>query len=423
MDFASQGEERMKILMVNKFFYIKGGSETYYFALKRLLEAKGHTVIDFSMKNEKNFDSPYREYFVEAVDYNGGMNRKQQLKAARNIIYSTEAKHKLEKLIQDTKPDIAHLHIFQHQLSPSILDVLKKYDIPTVYTAHDLKMLCLNYVMMTHGQLCEKCKGGHYLNCLKKKCVKNSALKSSINVLEGYLHKWRKSYDAIDVILTPSMFYKNKFLDFGIDKERVYHLPNFFDRECPEVETAQDKEQYFLYFGRLSAEKGILTLIKAVKNTKNHLYIAGTGPCLEEIEQYLKEYNMTNVKLLGFKSGKELIDIVGNARAVILPSEWYENGPYSAIESLQLGRPVIGSELGGIPELIDGNGKVFRHGDVEALREILEQFPSPGTSDYQRYCRRSKEIFAKNYMAEGHYEKLLPMYEKAMQKHGNERSL
>lgn len=423
MDFASQGEERMKILMVNKFFYIKGGSETYYFALKRLLEAKGHTVIDFSMKNEKNFDSPYREYFVEAVDYNGGMSRKQQLKAARNIIYSTEAKHKLEKLIQDTKPDIAHLHIFQHQLSPSILDVLKKYDIPTVYTAHDLKMLCLNYVMMTHGQLCEKCKGGHYLNCLKKKCVKNSALKSSINVLEGYLHKWRKSYDAIDVILTPSMFYKNKFLDFGIDKERVYHLPNFLDRECPEVETAQDKEQYFLYFGRLSAEKGILTLIKAVKNTKNHLYIAGTGPCLEEIEQYLKEYNMTNVKLLGFKSGKELIDIVGNARAVILPSEWYENGPYSAIESLQLGRPVIGSELGGIPELIDGNGKVFRHGDVEALREILEQFPSPGTSDYQRYCRRSKEIFAKNYMAEGHYEKLLPMYEKAMQKHGNERSL
>ena len=195
----------MKILMVNKFFYIKGGSETYYFALKRMLEAKGHTVIDFSMKDEKNFDSPYVEYFVEAVDYNGGMSKKQQLKAAKNIIYSTEAKRKLEKLIQETKPDIAHLHIFQHQLSPSILDVLKKYNIPTVYTAHDLKMLCLNYVMMTHGQLCEKCKDGHYINCLKQKCVKNSTLKSSINVIEGYLHKWRKSYDAIDVILTPSI--------------------------------------------------------------------------------------------------------------------------------------------------------------------------------------------------------------------------
>ena len=413
----------MKILMVNKFFYIKGGSETYYFALKRMLEAKGHTVIDFSMEDEKNFDSPYSEYFVESVDYNGGMSKKQQLKAAKNIIYSTEAKRKLEKLIQETKPDIAHLHIFQHQLSPSILDVLKKYNIPTVYTAHDLKMLCLNYVMMTHGQLCEKCKGGHYLNCLKQKCVKNSTLKSSINVMEGYLHKWRKSYDVIDVILTPSLFYKNKFLDFGIDKERVYHLPNFLDRECPQVEPAEDREQYFLYFGRLSAEKGVLTLIKAVENTKNLLYIVGTGPCKEEIEQYLKEHHMPNVKLLGFKSGQELINVVGNAKAVILPSEWYENGPYSAIESLQLGRPIIGSELGGLPELIDGNGKVFGHGNVEELRAVLEQFPEPGTGDYEQYCKRSKEIFAENYMTEGHYEQLLPMYEKAMQKHGNGRSL
>lgn len=413
----------MKILMVNKFFYIKGGSETYYFALKRLLEAKGHTVIDFSMQDEKNFESPYAEYFVEGVDYNGGMSKSKQLKAAKNIIYSTEAKRKLEKLIQDTKPDIAHLHIFQHQLSPSILDVLKKHNIPTVYTAHDLKMLCLNYVMMTHGQLCEKCKGGHYLNCLKQKCVKNSTLKSSINVMEGYLHKWRKSYDAIDVILTPSLFYKNKFMEFGVAKERVYHLPNFLDRECPKVTPAEDKEQYFLYFGRLSVEKGILTLIKAVEKTSNLLYIVGSGPCKEEIEQYLNEHDMTNVKLLGFKSGQELIDVVGNARAVILPSEWYENGPYSAIESLQLGRPIIGSELGGIPELIDGNGKIFNHGNVEELREVLEQFPNPGTPEYEQYCKRSREIFAQNYMEEGHYKQLLPMYEKAMKKHGNERSL
>ena len=223
--------------------------------------------------------------------------------------------------------------------------------------------------------------------------------------------------------MTPSLFYRNKFIDFGIARERVYHLPNFLDRECPEVVSAEDKEQYFLYFGRLSTEKGILTLVKAVENTKNLLYIVGTGPCKEEIEEYLKVHNMTNVKLLGFKSGQELINVVGNAKAVILPSEWYENGPYSAIESLQLGRPIIGSELGGIPELIDGNGKVFEHGNVEELREILEQFPKPETLEYEQYCKRSREIFAENYMAEGHYEQLMPMYEMAMQKHGNERSL
>lgn len=413
----------MKILMVNKFFYIKGGSETYYFALKRLLEAKGHTVIDFSMKDEKNFDSPYGEYFVEGVDYNGGMSKAQQLKAAKNIIYSSEAKKKLEKLIKETKPDIAHLHIFQHQLSPSILDVLKKYNIPTVYTAHDLKMLCLNYVMMTHGELCEKCKGGHYINCLKQKCVKNSTLKSAINVVEGYLHKWRKSYDAIDVIMTPSRFYRNKFLDFGVAENRVFHLPNFLDRDCPRVDEAEDKEQYFLYFGRLSHEKGILTLIKAIEGTGNLLYIVGTGPCKEEIEEYLKVHDMKNVKLLGFKSGQDLVNVVGNAKAVILPSEWYENGPYSAIESLQLGRPIIGSRIGGIPELVDGNGKVFQHGNIEELREILEQFPKGDTEEYQQYCKRSKEIFSENYMSEGHYKKLMTMYEKAMKKHGDKRSV
>ena len=189
----------MKILMVNKFYYIKGGSETYYFALKRLLEAKGHKVIDFSMKDERNFDSPYSDYFVEGVDYNGSMGIGDKLRSAMNIIYSHEAAKKIESLIQATHPDICHLHIFQHQLSPSILKVLKKYNIPTVYTAHDLKMLCLNYVMMTNdGQVCEKCKGGKYMNCLKQKCLKNSTAKSAICVTEGYLHKWMKSYDQID---------------------------------------------------------------------------------------------------------------------------------------------------------------------------------------------------------------------------------
>lgn len=406
----------MKILMVNKFFYIKGGSETYYFALKTLLESKGHEVIDFSMQDEKNFESPYAEYFVSGVDYNGTMGIGQQIKAAANIIYSTEAKRKLEQLIQKTKPDVAHLHIFQHQLSPSILDVLKKYKIPVVYTAHDLKMLCLNYVMMTGGEVCEKCKGGHYLNCLKQRCVKDSALKSAINVAEGYLHKWRKSYDVVDKIITPSKFYADKFVEFGVARERVMHLPNFLGRECPVVNKSEDSLEYFLYFGRLSREKGILTLIKAVEGTDMKLSIVGGGPCREEIEAYIAEHGLQNVKLLGFQSGQALIDVVGNARAVVLPSEWYENGPYSAIEALQLGRPIIGSEIGGIPELVDGNGCTFQHGNVEELRKCLITFPQPGTGQYEACRKRSEELFARNYMAEGHYEKLLPVYEALIKK-------
>lgn len=403
----------MKILMVNKFFYIKGGSETYYFALKRLLEAKGHTVIDFSMKDEKNFESPYSDYFVDGVDYNGEMGKKAQIKAAMNIIYSREAKKKFEALVKAEKPDIVHLHIFQHQLSPSILDVCKKYNIPTVYTAHDLKMLCLNYVMMTHGEICEKCKGGHYMNCLKQKCVKDSSAKSIINVCEGYLHKWRKSYDAIDRIVTPSAFYRDKFIEFGVKSDRVTHIPNFLDREVPSVNHSEDSLQYFLYFGRLSREKGILTLIKAIEETDKKLNIVGSGPCKEDIEKYLEEKNITNVKLLGFKSGQDLIDVVGNAIAVILPSEWYENGPYSAIESLQLSRPVIGSQIGGIPELIDGNGYSFPHGNIDELRNILLNFPDVASEEYSRLCKQSFELYKKVYTSETHYAQLEKIYDEA----------
>ncbi len=406
----------MKILMVNKFFYIKGGSETYYFALKNLLEQQGHEVIDFSMKDDKNFDSPYSDYFVDGVDYNGKMGALEQIKAARNIIYSSEAKKKFEKLIRDTKPDIVHLHIFQHQLSPSILDVIKKYNIPTVYTAHDLKMLCLNYVMMTNGHICEECKDGKYINCLKNKCVKDSTLKSSINVVEGYLHKWRKSYDAIDKVITPSAFYRKKFIDFSINPERVIHIPNCLERECPKVNDLPDKEEYFLYFGRLSREKGIMTLIQAMEGTGLNLKIVGSGPCKEQISDYISDKKMDNVELLGFKSGQELVDIVGNARAVVLPSEWYENGPYSAIESLQLKRPIIGSELGGIPELIDGNGFVFNHGNAEELKAVLKAFPEKNTQEYIAMCEKSGELFEKNYTSPIHYEKLIKVYEEVMAK-------
>lgn len=404
----------MKILMVNKFFYIKGGSETYYFALKRLLEKEGHTVIDFSMKDDKNFSSPYSEYFVENVDYGGNSSIKSKIKMASNIIYSKEAKKQFEKLVVKEKPDLVHLHIFQHQISPSILDICKKYNIPTVYTAHDLKMICLNYKMMHHGKICEDCKDGHLYHCAQNRCVKESFSKSCINVIEGYLHKWRKSYDAIDYIITPSNFYRNKFIEFGISPNRVVHIPNFLDRDMPFVNVREDREKYFLYFGRLSEEKGILTLVKAMTNVNANLYIVGSGPLKENIENYIKDNNLTNVIMLGFKSGQELIDIVGNAKAVILPSEWYENGPYSAIEALQLGRPIIGANIGGIPELVDENGYLFESGSVQDLVNNIYEFGSQSEDNFKKMEQASYALYIKEYTAQNHYFKLKSVYEKAL---------
>lgn len=410
----------MKILMVNKFFYIKGGSETYYFSLKKLLETHGHTVIDFSMQDERNFNSDYKEYFVDNIDYSGKHSLASKLHMASNIIYSLEAKQKFRDLIESTEPDLIHLHIFQHQLSPSILDVIKKYDIPVVYTAHDLKMVCLNYKMMHHETICEDCKGEKYYKCAVNKCVKDSFSKSCINVIEGYFHKWRQSYDIIDEIITPSSFYRSKFIEFGIRENKVHHIPNFLDATVPTVNKTPDSKQYYLYFGRLSEEKGVLTLIKALEETHLSLYIVGTGPLLDQLAAYITEKEINNIHLLGFKNGQELTDIVGNAKAVILPSEWYENGPYSAIEALRLGRPIIGSDIGGIPELVSDNGYLFKTGDSDSLKNAITAFDALDSEAYAKCEQASLELFFQNYTQTTHYNALFSIYTNALDAHKNQ---
>ena len=407
----------MKVLMVNKFFYIKGGSKTYYFSLKKLLEEHGHTVIDFSMKDEKNFESPYSKFFVENVDYNKKQSIFDKVKEAGKIIYSFEARKKIEELIKETKPDIAHLHIFQHQLSLSILDVLKKYNIPIIYTAHDLKMICPNYKMLTHGKICEECKGQKYIKCLKNKCLKDSAVKSAVAMMEAYINKWRKAYDKIDYIITPSEFYRKKFIEFGIDENKISHIPNFLTTEQVDYDVISDQD-YFLYFGRLSEEKGIMTLIKAMEGIKSTLKVVGTGPLQDEIKQFVKDKNYKNIEILGFKSGKELNTIVANAKSVVLPSEWYENGPYSAIESLKSGRLIIGSDLGGIPELIEENknGFIFKHGNVKELNECIKKIEDLKQNEILEMQKYSKKMFLDKYTDVTHYNSIMKIYEKVVKK-------
>ncbi len=403
----------MKILLVNKFHYLKGGSETYYFALKNMLQKNGHTVVDFSMKDEKNFSSEFSEYFVENIDYS---SNKDRIKNALKIIYSTEAKSKFEALVLKTKPDLIHLHIFQHQLSPSILDIIKKYKIPTVYTSHDFKMACPNYQMMHHGIICEDCKNGSYFSMLKNRCVKNSLLKTSINFVEVNLHKTRKSYDVIDAIITPSKFQKRKFEEFGIEASRIHHIPNFLDTNIPEISPLPDKEQYLLYLGRLSHEKGVSTLINAIKGTDVKLKIVGTGPLKQYIKDIIQKENVTNAEVLGFKTGQELLNLVGNAKAVVVPSEWYENNPYSVIESLKLSRPIIGANIGGIPELVDKNGYTFESGNATDLKDKIMLLNSATFEEYEKMKQASFKKFNDEYVDTYHYEKLMELYNRFVSK-------
>lgn len=408
----------MKILMVNKFFYIKGGSETYYFNLKKLLERNGHTVIDFSMNDEKNLSSKYSNYFIKNIDYNKKMNIFKKIKLGIKVIYSIEAKIKFKKLINDTKPDIIHLNIFQSQISSSIINVAVKSGIPIVYTAHDLKALCPNYKMMDNNlNICEMCKNNNYKNCISKKCVKNSTLKSFIAYLDAKYNMYNKTYFKINHIITPSLFYKNKFEEYGFDSKKISHIPNFIEHNYIKFnDETNDLDNYYLYFGRLSSEKGIMTLIDAVSQLDLNLWIVGTGPLYDYIKNEIKDKK--NIRLLGFKSGKELYSIVKNSKCVVLPSEWYENGPYSAIESLYLKKPIIGANIGGIPELIDvnKNGYIFESGNVSSLMIAMKKIEKLSKKDLESYGENSYFKYLKNYSEKKYYEKLIKIYNELLKK-------
>ncbi len=389
----------MKILQVNKFFYLKGGSEAYLFPLIDGLKKTGHHVAEFAMHDPKNQQSDWSDFFTSPVNYDT-TNLWQKVKFAGKIIYSVEARNNIGRLLDKFRPDIVHLHIFQHQLSPSILPEIKKRNIPIVYTAHDLKSVCPNYKMLSHDRVCEKCKGHKYYNCLINKCVKNSSLKSLINVIEMYFQLWRKYYELIDLIITPSDFYRKKLIEFRFSEKKVIHIPNFVDEHL--FSPSYTHDGYFIYLGRLSEEKGILTLIDAMKGvTRGKLIIIGTGPIEGQIISKLASLGLKNIELVGFQTGDALNNYISNAMFSIMPSEWYENGPISLLESFACGKPVIGSDMGGIPEHITHgkDGFIFESKNSKDLANkinILLNDPDLLESMAKAARNKAQELYTKD---------------------------
>lgn len=400
----------MRVLMVNKFHHLVGGSETCYFSMKRLLEQRGHTVIDFSMADERNVPSPYAGYFVSNVNYHGKNSLGRRLLTARNFVYSPEAKRKIERLVRDTKPDLVHLHMFHHQLSPSILDVIKKRRLPAVYTAHDLQLLCPNYQMAHHGTLCKACLNGQVFSCVRNRCVMDSLAKSALSAFENKLHRSRGIYDVIRYLILPSEFYRQLFLQAGYAPERLVHIPNFLNLPPVEDTGRDQKEPYILYAGRLTEEKGLRTLLRAAEDADVCLRIAGTGSMEEEIKAALCKPGFSRVKLLGFLNEAALAEEIRGASALVLPSQWYENGPYAAIEALRWGRPLIGSRIGGIPETVQKNGILTEPGDAEALRAAMRTILDLPDAEWKRMSDASLRLYREQHTAERFAEKLGEVY-------------
>lgn len=400
----------MRVLLVNKFHWNKGGSEKYYFELGELLKQHGHEVAYFSMKDEKNIKTENKEYFVPKFD----LNNSSKLKAL-DVIYNKENEKIMEKALDEFKPDVVHLNNFQRQLSASIIKPIKKRNIPIVFTAHDVQAICPAITMMDNDKNpCELCMKGKYINCIKKSCNKGSKLKSALGAIEGYYYRNHKIYtDKIDYIITPSEFYRTKFIEDGINPNKIQAIHNSIEMNDYNVETKDDG--YALYFGRLSKEKGILNLINAfAKCNKGNLYIAGEGPEKENIEKIIKENKLEDrVKLLGFLDKEQMTDVTRKCKFVVVPSIWYENCPYSVLETLAIGKPIIGSNMGGIPELVIDNENGFIYNTVDELTEKMNVL-FENEDLVKQFSKKSKELAKQNYDREVYYNKLKQIYDKVI---------
>ena len=402
----------MKILFVNKFFYLKGGSEYLFFDSAKYLENKGHKIIFFSMKHPKNIASEYEKYFISNVDYENN-NFVNIIKSSLKLLYSFESKSKIEKIIKEQKPDIVHLNNIYHQMSPSILHSIKKYNLPVVMTLHDLKLACPSYIMSNRGEICEdcQCRGNKYYYCFLNKCVKSSRLKSLLNVLEMYLHhNILNIYDLVDIFIVPSKFLKDK-LQQARFKKKIIHLPNFIRlREVfPEYGW---KERSIVYFGRLSKEKGLNILIDALKGIKEvKLKIIGEGPFEKDIKNKIKTENITNVVLLGHMGRQALEEEVKRSMFVVLPSIWYENNPRCIIEAFAFGKPAVASRIGGISEIVKDNetGLTFESRNPEDLH-IKIKYLMDHPSKIIEMGKNARMFAERKFDADKYHERLIEIY-------------
>ncbi|OGQ98724.1 MAG: hypothetical protein A2505_02065 [Deltaproteobacteria bacterium RIFOXYD12_FULL_55_16] len=394
----------MKILLANKFFYLNGGTERVFFQERQFLAGKGIEVADFSMRDPRNVTSPYSEYFVDNINYESAGGIGQKLKTASSFVHSCEAVVKLAELLKKVRPDLAHLHNIYHQLTPSIIPVLKQHRVKVVLTLHDYKLICPSYLALCGEDICLACNGSFFWNPVTRNC-QDSRGKGLLLALEAFFHKWQKSYEAVDLFLAPSQFLAD-LVSRRVGKDKIRVLRNGID--TIEFQPNYSDRGYALYFGRLSREKGIETLLAAHLSgaTDLPLKIVGTGPLLESLKA-----RFSKAEFLGYKSGEELRELVRNAAFVVVPSEWYENCSMVVLEAMAFGKPVIGSRIGGIPEQVeDGRtGFLFTMGkttELAAKMVLLAENPELRIT----MGKAARQKVEKEYSLARHNEELLKNY-------------
>lgn len=389
------------------------------FNIKRVLEEHGHEVIPFSVHSNKNVPTEYSKYFVEPIGGRDVTYFDEVKKTPKSIwqmvtrsVYSAEVKKAIQKEIRDVKPDIVYIIHFVNKLSPSVIRGAKQMGVPVVLRLSDYFLLCPRFDFLCERRICEECLTKGYRSCIRKRCVKGSLFASVVRVLSMKGHKLINVYKDVDAFITPSEFLKKKLTSNGFNENKIHCIPTFAVQERPFSGNIVIGT-YGLYFGRISEEKGVETLIHAYEKLPNHsLKIVGDDMTeeAERLKEYIVNKGINNIEFLGFKKGMELEEIIQHARFVAIPSIWYDNLPNTALESFQQSKPVIASNIGSLPELVeDGyNGYLFKMGNVEELAEKICLMDSD--KRVLEMGNNSRHRFEERFMSERHYRVLTDVF-------------
>jgi len=404
----------VRVLLVNKYNHITGGADTYFFTLRRLLKEKGHSVAEFCLQHPDNEYSEFSDFFINGVtnkNWEKASISESSIALIRSI-YNLEARNKFNKLVDKFKPDIVHIQNMFYQISPSILSVTFKKKIPVIETLHDYHLVCANNNLHHHGHICEDCIKYTKFSILKNKCYNDSWRASLLAFTASYSHQIFNIYkDRINRWISPSRFLRDKMIAGGIVGEKIDILPYPVSFEIDQDDKFEQKGDYVLFVGRLVQQKGIITMLKVAEKLSNIKFmILGTGPLENYIKNYIIKNNISNIKLIGFVPNNKISDYIRFSKFVIVPSEWYDNLPIIMYETLLCGVPLIGSNIGGIPEIINNKvGILVEPSNVDELQTKI-QYLYENESLRNSLAANAREYISSNFSLDEHYNKIIKLY-------------
>jgi glycosyltransferase involved in cell wall biosynthesis len=402
----------MRILYCNKYNYPFSGTEVYLFELMQLMQERGHEVALFSMADPRGEPTPFDQHFVPHIDFKARSRWWNKPRQVGQAIYSADARRRIRAMIGEFRPDVAHVRNIYHHLSPSILWELKAQNVPAVYHLNDFKLLCPSYNLVAQGETCEACKGGEFWHAIEKRCYPGTGALVALTA-EAYAQRWLGTYEkCVDLFLAPSRFVRDKFVEHGWDGGKFEVLTHFQKAHTLRELNAKN-DGPVLYFGRLSAEKGIADLLRAMQKLPQlRLMVAGDGPQRGELQRLANSLSLSNVKFVGHVGGEERDALIAKSRFTVLPSHAYETLGKTILESYSEGRAVVASDLGSRRELVRHRetGFLYRPGDVDQLAAAIQSMASK-PEWAEKMGRAGWDLVRQRYTPEEHYQKLLNIYE------------